>query len=185
MAQAEPARRLLSPRCSSFRVEGHSPAFSQRRTAAPLPPRRSNAGLSDTILSGLRRRWAGAAAAYLHLCTVIVEVDLKLRGVLWMNCHAKRLECVQLAGAVIRQGRFESGSKLHALQTLHAVRLRLCVGSVAYYRLNGSRQAGAQFVAAEADFLDRDRLEAKFPGGRVTPEREVRGPGWVAGRADE
>jgi hypothetical protein len=40
-----------------------------------------------------------------------------------MNCHAKRLECVQLAGAVVRHGRFESGSELHALQTLRAIRL--------------------------------------------------------------
>src|ERR1035437_1920809 len=42
-----------------------------------------------------------------------------------MNCPAKRLECVQLAGAVVRHGRPESGSKLHALQTLRAIRLRL------------------------------------------------------------
>jgi hypothetical protein len=34
--RAEPTRRLLRPRCNSFRVEGNSPAFSQRRTAAPL-----------------------------------------------------------------------------------------------------------------------------------------------------
>jgi hypothetical protein len=72
-----------------FRVDGYSPTFSQRRTAAPFAPR-FNAGL------------------------------------LWMNWHAKRLECVQLAGAVVRRGWFESGSKLHALQTLRAVRLRLC-----------------------------------------------------------
>src|ERR1035437_6528157 len=39
-----------------------------------------------------------------------------------MNCHAKRLECVPLAGAVARQGWFESGSKLRAFQTLRAVR---------------------------------------------------------------
>ena len=34
--------------------------------------------------------------------------------------NAKRLECVQLAGAIIKHGRSESGSKLHALQTLRA-----------------------------------------------------------------
>ena len=34
--------------------------------------------------------------------------------------YAKRLECVQLAGAVVKRGRAESGSKLHALQTLRA-----------------------------------------------------------------
>ena len=76
-------RWLLSSRCNSFRVGGHSPTFSQRRTAAPFPPAvqrwaewrnpfrielaptfsqrrtaplspgRSNAGLSEAILSGL------------------------------------------------------------------------------------------------------------------------------------
>ena len=34
--------------------------------------------------------------------------------------NAKRLECVQLAGAIVARGRAESGSKLHALQTLRA-----------------------------------------------------------------
>jgi hypothetical protein len=34
--------------------------------------------------------------------------------------NAKRLECVQLAGAFVKRGRAESGSKLHALQTLRA-----------------------------------------------------------------
>src|ERR1035441_10300864 len=34
--------------------------------------------------------------------------------------NAKRLECVQLAGAIVKCGRSESGSKLHALQTLRA-----------------------------------------------------------------
>jgi hypothetical protein len=47
-----------------------------------------------------------------------------------MNGHAKRLECAQLAGAVVRQGGFESGSKLHALQTLRAIRLRICYGGI-------------------------------------------------------
>ena len=41
-----------------------------------------------------------------------------------MNCRAKRMECVQLAGAFERCRAPESGSKLHALQTLRAVRLR-------------------------------------------------------------
>ena len=35
--------------------------------------------------------------------------------------------CVQLAGAVTRRRKLESGSKLRALQTLRAVRLRLCI----------------------------------------------------------
>jgi hypothetical protein len=51
-AFASNARRLLRPRCNSFRVGGHSSTFSQRRTA-PLSPGRSNAGLSEAILSGL------------------------------------------------------------------------------------------------------------------------------------
>ena len=37
-----------------------------------------------------------------------------------MNVRAKRVECVQLAGAVGRWGWSESGSKLRALQTLRA-----------------------------------------------------------------
>ena len=65
------------------------------------------------------------------LRTAIVEVVRKLRASLWMNCHAKRMECVQLAGAVGRQGWCESGSKLRAVQTLRAVRLQLCLGSFA------------------------------------------------------
>ena len=40
------------------------------------------------------------------------------------NRHAKRLECDQHAGAVVRRGWLESGNKLHALQTLRAGRLR-------------------------------------------------------------
>src|SRR5213592_385093 len=42
------------------------------------------------------------------------------------SCFAKRMECVELAPAVRCVARFESGSKLHALHTLRAVRLRLC-----------------------------------------------------------
>jgi hypothetical protein len=34
---------------------------------------------------------------------------------------AKRLECVQLAGAFVKRDRAQSGSKLHALQTLRAI----------------------------------------------------------------
>src|ERR1035438_3120859 len=59
------------------------------------------------------------------ILSAIGGIARKLQGFLWMNCHAKRLECVQLAGAVVRRGWSESGSKLHALQTLRAVRLRL------------------------------------------------------------
>src|ERR1017187_6353876 len=42
----------------------------------------------------------------------------------WKRLASKRLECVQLAGAVVMHKRFESGSKLRALQTLRAIRLR-------------------------------------------------------------
>src|ERR1035437_6631153 len=38
------------------------------------------------------------------LCTAILQYARKLRRFLWMNCLAKRLECVQLAGAVVRHG---------------------------------------------------------------------------------
>jgi hypothetical protein len=62
----------------------------------------------------------------------VLTARQKTRIILWMNCHAKRLECVQLAGAVVRRGGFESGSKLHALQTLRAVRLRLCRAALVF-----------------------------------------------------
>jgi hypothetical protein len=55
-----------------------------------------------------------------------------------VNRHAQRLECDQLAGALERCRAPESGSKLHALQTLCAVWLRLCRReSLASLRLNG------------------------------------------------
>src|SRR5438552_16028070 len=41
------------------------------------------------------------------------------------SCFAKRMECVELAPAVRCVARFDSGSKLHALHTLRAVRFRL------------------------------------------------------------
>src|ERR1035441_7015813 len=44
-----------------------------------------------------------------------------------VNRRAQRLECAQLAGALERCHAPESGSKLHALQTLRAVWLRLCL----------------------------------------------------------
>jgi hypothetical protein len=50
----------------------------------------------------------------------------RLRGFPGMNFRAKRLECVQLAGAIGKAGHPKSGSKLRALQTLRAVRLQLC-----------------------------------------------------------
>ena len=72
---------------------------------------------------------------------------------LWMNCHAKRMECVQLAGAVGRRGWCESGSKLRAVQTLRAVRLlframcraRACANGVS----RGLRVAGGQRTQRE------------------------------------
>ena len=56
----------------------------------------------------------------------MVELVLKVRGFLRMNCHAKRLECVELAPAFEPPPPYDSASKLDALQTLRAVRLRLC-----------------------------------------------------------
>jgi hypothetical protein len=57
----------------------------------------------------------------------LVQYARKLGRFLWMNCHAKRMECVQLAGAVVRRGvvwkREQAGRTLH---TLRAVRLPLC-----------------------------------------------------------
>src|ERR1035441_3793171 len=37
----------------------------------------------------------------LECCTAILQYSRRLRRDLWMNCLAKRLECVQLAGAFI------------------------------------------------------------------------------------
>jgi hypothetical protein len=43
-----------------------------------------------------------------------------------MNCHAKRLECVELAPAFEPPPPYDSASKLDALQTLRAVGMRVC-----------------------------------------------------------
>jgi hypothetical protein len=39
---------------------------------------------------------------------------------------AKRMECAQLAAAFVSAPEFDSGSKLHNLHALRAIRLRLC-----------------------------------------------------------
>src|ERR1035441_3339985 len=47
-------------------------------------------------------------------CTATVEVDCKLRAWLWTNCHAKRLECVELAPALRQRqqaGRIPNASR--------------------------------------------------------------------------
>src|ERR1017187_369307 len=47
-------------------------------------------------------------------CTATVEVDCKLRAWLWMNWHAKRLECVELAPALRQRqqaGRIPNASR--------------------------------------------------------------------------
>ena len=55
-----------------------------------------------------------------------------------VNRHAQRLECDQLAGGLEWCRATESGSKLHALQTLRAVRLRPCrLESIATLRFSG------------------------------------------------
>ena len=56
----------------------------------------------------------------------ILQYARKLQKFLWMNYRAKRLECGELAPALGRRRPSESASKLDALQTLRAVRLRLC-----------------------------------------------------------
>ena len=43
----------------------------------------------------------------------------------WASSVAKRLECVQLAAALACRRINESGSKLHALQTLRALNMAL------------------------------------------------------------
>ena len=57
--------------------------------------------------------------------SAIADVGRKQREFLWMNCHAKRLECVELAPA-LAPSPYDSASKLVALQTLRAARLRFC-----------------------------------------------------------
>jgi hypothetical protein len=74
------------------------------------------------------RKHFNASAPYI----AIVENVRKLRRFLWMNCYAKRLECAELAPALVRPRPSESASKLDALQTLRAVRLRL--GRAAFLR---------------------------------------------------
>jgi len=51
---------------------------------------------------------------------LLVEDEEEVRSLTRCREVAKRLECVQLAGAFEWPGAYESGSKLHALQTLRA-----------------------------------------------------------------
>ena len=87
---------LLGTDAAPCGAEGRSPAFSQRRTTSSLRPRRSNAGLSDAILSGLgtwrgRFDWReGADKAQAR----------RLRGPLWTGymqaVMATRLEVAEM-----------------------------------------------------------------------------------------
>jgi len=70
-----------------------------------------------------------------------------------MNCLAKRLDCVQLAGAFARRGWFESGSKLRALQTLRAIWSRLCCAVCLTAFAVSAAQAAAE-VARVAIYKD-------------------------------
>ena len=79
----------------------------------------------------------------------IVEIVRKLRGFLWMNCHAKHMECDQLAGAVEGCHAPESRSKLRALQTLRAVQLRQCLLAAMRYPGVLPLSSRARFLVAE------------------------------------
>jgi hypothetical protein len=67
-----------------------------------------------------------AGANALVRFTAIVEVVRKRQAFLLVACHAKRLECAELAPAFGRAAPFENASKLDALQTLRAFRELLC-----------------------------------------------------------
>src|ERR1039457_5078672 len=56
----------------------------------------------------------------------MVEIVLKPLGCLWDELPCEVFGVRPACCAVMRQGSFESGSKPRALQTLRAVRLRLC-----------------------------------------------------------
>jgi len=61
---------------------------------------------------------------------------------------AKRMECVQLAGAFELAGPYESGSKLHAVQTLRGSR----TGLLAHDGLQALPQDGDQFFMGGVGF---------------------------------
>ena len=77
---------------------------------------------SDLRIYGLTMKICGSGSSM-----PLTELEASYGLVSRVNRHAQRLECNQLAGALKRCRAPESGSKLHALQTLRAVWLRLCL----------------------------------------------------------
>src|SRR5260221_676122 len=66
------------------------------------------------------RRISSAARRQIMTDAVKEELTQRREGAKTQRNCAKRMECVQLAGAVARAGWSKSGSKLHALHTLRA-----------------------------------------------------------------
>jgi hypothetical protein len=73
----------------------------------------------------------------------LTELEASSGLVSRVNRHAQRLECDQLADALERCRAPESGSKLHALQTLRAVWLRLCLS---VYRVSAVQRGVLQLL---------------------------------------
>jgi len=139
-----PSRGALSAFPSECEIGGLASRFLSSVTHFPAAGATGDCGCksgawgSGWLLPRLPLSSNRTLCSTLHLCTAILQYARKLRGLLRMNCHAKRMECVQLlhppqrccggrAGAVLTHGGVESGSKkLHAVQTLRAVQLRLC-----------------------------------------------------------
>jgi hypothetical protein len=137
----------------TFRIFCHGRRINFHRTGAHPPhraavPRRLNrpptAGAASRRIGW--RKAIGFRPISVFPFAATVEVVPKLRGLLCVNCHAKRLECVQLAGAFERSRAHHSGSKLRALQTLRAVRLWLFLAAPT---------ASSRFLCPRRDWIDR------------------------------
>ena len=90
-----------NPAPAIARIRHFPPLRAVKRPRSALPPcfRRPKSDHSRLSVCGLKPGDVGAAG---H------------------PCSAKRLECDQLAGAIVKRGHSKSGSKLRALQTLRA-----------------------------------------------------------------
>src|ERR1035441_5084752 len=92
-----------------------------------------------------------------------------------VNRRAQRLECDQLAGALERCHAPESGSKLHALQTLLAVWWRLCLR---VYRVSAVQRGVLQLLGCG----QAGPPLTHFTNGLVSVETGTHGFGQHVGR---
>ena len=84
--------------------------------------------------------WFSPAAFLGALRSAISQLARGLRGFLWVNCHAKRMECVQLAGAVVRRGlgrKREQAPRTPNASRNSVAALQLCVLAVLTLLLAG------------------------------------------------